>query len=251
MTSVATATKREGGAWWKSQTESLIKPKLSPLCEKIINFLNSPRGQKVTHWMKLSVHLLSYCFSVVFPISSTGTFCQILVCLLFTVFAHYLNQWMQLTFLILFYFSLLCQTFAKTSNDHFVPIVFFVLFFYGELCFDHRTLCYASSGPTGALNLGVSGCCCLWSRLPWWRGALPNGQKSIGGSAEMTENRPLRQDCYRLIGVPPNWDAYYATECLSGRAEERLQALLVGRGPKCIDVWRWVGGWRGRTAFCN
>lgn len=139
-------------------------------------------------------------------------------------------------------FHFVARRFSQTCNDHFVPVVFVVFFvFYWELCFDHRTLCYASSGPTGALNLGASGRCCLWSRLPRSRGTLPRGQKSIGVSAEMTENRPPRQDRYRLIGVPPSRDAYYATECLLVRAEGRLQALLAERGPKCVDVWR--GGW--------
>lgn len=75
------------------------KPNSPPLCQKVINFLNGPRWQKVTHWMTLSVHLLFYCFSLFFP------FHQSLVCLHFTIFTHYLNQWMQLAFLILFCFS--------------------------------------------------------------------------------------------------------------------------------------------------
>lgn len=117
------------------------------------------------------------------------------------------------------------------------------------MCFDHRTSCYCSSVPTGALNLAVSGRCCLWSHSLWCRGTLPRGQKGFGGSAEMTANRPLRQDCYRLIGVPPSRDAYYAMECLSGRAEKRLQALLAERGPKCLDVWRGCGRLGGPHCF--
>lgn len=58
----------------------------------------------------------------------------------------------------------------------------------------------------------------------------------------MTENRLLRQDCYRLIGVPPSRDAYYAMECLSGRAEERLQALLAERGLSALMFDGGVGG---------
>lgn len=57
---------------------------------------------------------------------------------------------------IVLFFRFFARRLSQTSNDHFVPVRFF--FCYRELCFDHRTLCYGSSVPTAALNLGVSGC---------------------------------------------------------------------------------------------